>query len=38
MKNFTTRFETLVGTALAVSAMTTFAVLLNAMFSVSVVA
>ena len=38
MKAHVPKFETLIGTALAVSAMTTFAVLLNAMFSMSVVA
>jgi hypothetical protein len=38
MKASVTKFETLVCTALAVSVVTTFAALLNAMFSVTVVA
>jgi hypothetical protein len=37
MKATLSKFETLVGMALAVTSTTTFAVLLNAMFSISVV-
>jgi hypothetical protein len=38
MKAAMSKFEVLVGTALAVTSTTTFAVLLNAMFSISLVA
>jgi hypothetical protein len=38
MKSHVTKFEALVCTALALSVVTTFAALLNAMFSVTVVA
>ena len=38
MKTTVTKFETLVCTALALSVVTTFAALLNAMFSMTIVA